>query len=202
MDFLHQEENIMDKHSKIQQMAVIGVMAAVICILGPMSIPIGVVPVSFTMFAIYLSIYALGMWRSCVSYLIYLLIGIIGLPVFSGYTSGPAKLFGPTGGYLLSFILIPLIAGFFIDHFEKWYMSLFGLLLAIAVCYAAGTLWLAYQAGMSMQAALAAGVIPFIPADIVKIAAALMIGPVLRKQLRRAGFYPGKQLSRAAAVEM
>lgn len=178
------------KNKKTQQMAVTGLMAAVICILGPMSIPIGIVPISLTMFAIYLSLYAVGMWRSAVSYLIYLLIGLVGLPVFSGYTSGPGKLFGPTGGYLLGFFFLALIAGYFIDRFETWYMSFLGMTLGIVVCYGFGTVWLAYQAGMSFQEALAAGVLPFIPADLVKIVLAVLIGPVIRKQLRRAGLFP------------
>ena len=87
-----------------RQLAVIGVMTAVTCILAPFSLPIGPVPISLTNLAIYFSLYVLGTKYGCVSYLVYLLIGFIGVPVFSGFTSGPGKLLGPTGGYLIGFM--------------------------------------------------------------------------------------------------
>ena len=151
----------------VHQIAAIGIMSAVTCILAPFSIPIGPVPISLTNLAIYFALYILGMKEGTISYLIYLLIGLIGVPVFSGFTSGPEKLFGPTGGYLIGFIPMAVIAG-------------------IIFCYAMGTAWLAYQAGMDWKAALWAGVIPFIPGDLIKMLLAIMIGPKIQAQLIRA----------------
>ena len=94
----------------IYQMAIIGVMTAIICILGPLSIPIGLVPVSLTNLAILFALYVLGMKKGTLSCILYLLIGLIGLPVFSGFSSGPGKLLGPTGGYLIGFIFMALIS--------------------------------------------------------------------------------------------
>ena len=93
------------------QMALIAVMAAITCILGPLSIPIPVspVPISLTNLAIYLTVCLLGWKFGTISYLIYLLIGIAGLPVFSSFSSGFAKLLGPTGGYLIGFIPMALL---------------------------------------------------------------------------------------------
>lgn len=175
----------------IQEIAKIGVMTAVICILAPFSIPIpfSPVPISLTMLAIYLSVYALGMWEAGIAYLIYLLLGIVGVPVFSGFTSGPGKLFGPTGGYLIAFLFTALISGFFVDKFEKWYMDIIGMLLGITVAYVVGSIWLSMQAGMSLSAAFMAGTIPFIPADIAKIILAVIIGPQIRKTLKKANLY-------------
>ena len=79
-------------------MVVTALMAAVTCILAPLSVPIGPVPISLTNFAIYLSLYLLDWKKGTLSYLIYLLLGLVGLPVFSGFTGGLAKLAGPTGG--------------------------------------------------------------------------------------------------------
>ena len=78
-------------------MVVTALMAAVTCILAPLSVPIGPVPVSLTNFAIYLSLYLLDWKKGTLSYLIYLLLGLVGLPVFSGFTGALAKLAGPTG---------------------------------------------------------------------------------------------------------
>lgn len=180
----------MEKVSNVYEMSVIGVMAAVICILGPLSIPIGVVPISFTNLAIYFILYALGIKKATISYLIYMLIGFVGVPVFSGFTGGPSKLLGPTGGYIIGFILMALIAGYFIDNFfDKWYLCFIGMVLGTAVCYALGTIWLAHQAGMSVNAALAAGVIPFILGDLIKILIATFIGPQIRKGLIKTNLF-------------
>lgn len=174
---------------KTKTMALIALMAAVTCILGPLSlaIPISPVPISFTNLAVYFTVYVLGTKRGTISYLIYLLLGLVGLPVFSGFTGGAGKLFGPTGGYLIGFIFMALICGIFIEKWPtKLYLHFAGMVLGTAVCYLFGTAWLAFQANMGFYAALAAGVIPFILGDLVKIIIALLAGPLIRKQLKRA----------------
>lgn len=174
----------------VRQLAVIGVMTAVTCILAPFSLPIGPVPISLTNLAIYFSLFVLGMKKGTVSYLVYLLIGFIGVPVFSSFTSGPEKLLGPTGGYLIGFIFMAIIAGLFIDKFtNKRIITFLGMAAGTIVCYGFGTAWLAYQAHLSWKQALFAGVIPFILGDAVKMAIAACLGPEIRKQLIRAGLF-------------
>ena len=179
-----------DKKEKLQikQMAIIAIMTAVTCVLAPLSLPIGPVPISLTMLAIFFSLYILGMKKGTLSYVIYLLLGLVGVPVFSGFTSGPAKLFGPTGGYLIGFIPMALVAGWFIDRYAgKWVQCLLGMVLGTLICYAFGTLWLAYEAGMDFYAALLAGVIPFIPGDLIKMVIAILVAPKIKGQLVKAG---------------
>lgn len=171
-------------------MALIALMAAVTCVLGPLSltIPVSPVPISLTNLAVYFTVYVLGMKRGTISYFVYLLIGLVGLPVFSSFSGGAGKLFGPTGGYLIGFIFMALICGFFIEKWpSKLYLHFAGMVLGTAVCYLFGTVWLAYQGNMGFYTALAAGVIPFLPGDLVKIIIALLAGSVIRKQLKRAG---------------
>jgi len=165
-------------------MTMIGLMAAVICILGPLSIPVGLVPVSFTNLAIFFTIYILGTKKSVMSLLIYILIGLAGAPVFSGFSGGLAKLLGPTGGYIIGFIIMALISGIFIDKFiDKWLLCIFGMITGTLACYTLGTAWLAYQAKMTIPAAIGVGVLPFIPGDIVKILVVSIMGPRIRKRL-------------------
>jgi len=179
-----------NKRIKTRQLALIGVIAAVICILGPLSLPIGIVPISLTNLAIYFAIYALGRKRGTLSYIVYLFIGLVGLPVFSGFSGGFPKLFGPTGGYLIGFILMAFISGIFIDKFpSKIYMCFLGMVLGTIITYILGTTWLAYEAHMGFNKALAVGVLPFIPGDIAKIIIASLIGPQIKKRLIAAGLY-------------
>ena len=173
-----------------KHLALTGLMAAVICILGPISLPIPIspVPVSLGFFAVYLTVYILGMKMGSVSVLIYVLLGFVGLPVFTGFSGGIGKVLGPTGGYIIGYLFMAPIMGFFIDKWKTNYvLTILGMVLGTAVCYLFGTLWLAYQGGMSFSAALAAGVLPFIPADIAKLILAVLVGEPVRRRLWKAG---------------
>ena len=170
--------------SRTYAMTSIALMAAVTCIVGPFSIPIGPVPISLTVLAILLGVYVLGTKKGTISCLLYLLIGAVGLPVFSGFAGGFGKLAGPTGGYLVGYVFMALIAGFFIFRFyDKIVLQFLGMLLGLAVLYAFGTAWLAFSAGMTFGQALAVGVIPFIAFDIAKIIIAIILGRAIRKRL-------------------
>ncbi len=171
-------------------------MAAILCILGPLSLPLpfSPVPISLTMIGIYLAVYAVGMWKGTVAVCLYLLLGLVGLPVFSGFSGGPAKLLGPTGGYLIGFLFTALISGFFIDRFWKnRLVSILGMILGIGVAYVFGTVWLAYVAGMTFSQALAAGVIPYVGFDLIKIIILAIVGPELKKVLIRADLITVKE---------
>jgi biotin transport system substrate-specific component len=170
-------------------MPFIALMAAVMCVVGPISIPLPVtaVPITFMVFIIYFTVYLLGMKAGMLSYVIYLLLGLAGLPVFSGFTGGVSKIAGPTGGYLLGFLILILICGVFAEKFRgnmKFYIV--GMTLGLAAAYAAGTAWLAWQSNLSFEAALFAGVIPFLPGDAIKIVAAALICAPAKKLIARA----------------
>ena len=173
---------------KTRTITQIALMTAVMCILGPLSVPIGPVPISLTPLAVFLGVYVLGTKKGTLAYLVYLLIGLVGVPVLSGFTGGAAKLFGPTGGYLIGFIFMALIAGAFIS---KFYSSIpiqaIGMFAGLCVCYVFGTAWLAHQAGLSLGAAAAAGVWPFVGLDCLKIVVSIVLGRAVRTGLVKAG---------------
>ncbi|WP_303864546.1 biotin transporter BioY [Alkalibaculum bacchi] len=176
------------KNQKNTTLTFIGLMTAIMCILGPLSIaiPLSPVPISFTTLGIYLAVILLGCKNSTISTLVYLLMGLVGIPVFSGFTAGPGKLLGPTGGYLIGFFFMALIAGYFVDKFNgNISMQIFGLILGTMATYALGTLWLAYQANLTFKAALFAGVIPYILGDGIKLGIAIALGNPIKERLQR-----------------
>ena len=176
------------KKSKIYGLSMTAVMAAVTCVLAPMSIPIGPVPISFTNLAIYLSLYLLGWKRGTVSYLVYVLIGMVGVPVFSGYGAGIAKLAGPTGGYLVGYLLLAFIGGLFIEKSKgQPVISSIGLVLGDAACYVLGTAWFVFQMQCDLGYALSVCVYPVIALDLAKIVVSCIVGALLRKRLVQAG---------------
>lgn len=171
------------RSSKTYSLTVTALMAALTCVLAPLSIPIGPVPISLTNFVIYLSLYILDWKKGTISYLIYLFIGLVGLPVFSGFTGGIAKLAGPTGGYIIGFIPMAIIAGLAIDKFEKRWIHFAGMLIGTAVCYFLGTVWFCLQSGSTPAAALSICVFPFIPGDVIKMLIVILIAPKIREKI-------------------
>ena len=181
----------MKNRSSIYQMTTCALMAALMCILGPLSIPIGPVPVSFTNLVIYLTVYLLGMKGSTISYVIYLLLGAAGLPVFSGYEGGLSKLAGPTGGYLIGFIFMALICGIFMEKSRAHaVITGLGMILATFVAYLFGTVWFVVEMHCEVWYALTVCVFPFIPFDIAKIVIATALGKVIRSALTKADLLP------------
>lgn len=167
---------------KTKQMVLIALMTAVTCVLGPLSIPLpfSPVPISLTNFAIFLAIFVLGMKSGTISFIIYLLLGAVGVPVFSSFRGGLQVLAGPTGGYLIGFIFLALIMGFALDHFDrKLVPTIIGMIIGMAVCYAFGTVWLAKLLSLSFKEGLMMGVIPYLAGDAAKIIIAAIVGPKL-----------------------
>lgn len=171
----------------ILSLAVAGVMAAVICVLGPLSVSVGAIPFSLATLAMYFSLYVAGWRLGTLSVLVYVCVGMAGMPVFAGYSGGFAQLLGPTGGYIIGYVPMALIAGAAIDHSARRSVQIAGMIAGTAVLYAFGTAWYCIQAHVALPAALAGCVLPFIPGDLLKMAAAMSFGPVVRGRLVQVG---------------
>ena len=182
------------KKATIYELAAAAVMAAVLCVVAPLSIPIGPIPISLATLVLYLSVHVLRTRSALISCAVYLALGAFGLPVFSGYAGGIAKLAGPTGGFLVGYLFLVLIAGLFVWQSTKlekpvlrMVFSVLGMLLGTAVLYAFGTLWFMFHAKAALGYALSVCVLPFLPGDLVKIALAAVIGRLVRSALSKAG---------------
>lgn len=172
---------------RLRDMTATALMAALLCVLGPIMIPIGVIPFSLQVLAVYLAVYALGMGRGTVAVIVYLLMGCVGLPVFAGFSGGAARLIAPAGGFLVGFIPLAMISGWAIDHFEgRLVLQFVGMFVGLVVLYVLGTAWLAYSAGLTLNRALQAAVYPFVAVDTVKILCAMLLGRALRSRLKKA----------------
>ncbi len=175
----------MEKKLTTYQMAVTALMAAVMCVLGPLTVPIGAVPISLANFVICLTAWLLGPKFGTLSVAVYLCIGLIGVPVFSGYGAGLAKIAGPTGGYLVGYLLLALIGGLFIEKSNgNPVVSGIGLVLGDAACYVLGTVWFMILTGADLVSALGWCVLPYLPGDAVKIALAAVLTMQLDKRLK------------------
>ena len=175
------------KKSTVFNMTSCALMAALMCVLCPVSVPIGPIPISLSILVILLTVYVLGTWRALVSYTVYLLLGAVGMPVFSGFQGGLAKLAGPTGGYLAGFWLMILVAGIIMEKGKRnLLLTILGMLVGVAIDYAVGTAWFVFQTESAVVHALDVCVYPFIPFDVAKIVIAVLLGSVVYKGLQKA----------------
>ena len=174
-------------NTKTMDMTLIALMAALICIAGPLSISIGPIPITLSNFAVYLAAAVLGSRKGTLATALFLLIGLIGLPVFSGFIGGPQKLIGPTGGYLIGYLPGAWIGGLGVkagqtEPDSKWRLPLC-LALATLVIYILGTVWFVLQSGKTLAGALSLCVFPFLPGDAIKIIAVSLLAWPIRKAL-------------------
>ncbi len=149
------------------------------------SIPIGPVPIVLQNMFVLLAGLILGpVWGlACVG--VYLIIGLAGLPVFAGGTAGIGKLFGPTGGYLLSYLPAVFITAAVSKELKKTLTGdLIALLAGSLIVYAIGVPWLKVVTGMSWSKAIAVGMYPFLIGDGLKVVAAAFIAKKLRPLMR------------------
>jgi len=172
---------------KPQDLTRIALMTSVLCILAPISLPLPGSPVALTMatFVLYLMAYILHPKQAFASVGIYLLLGAAGLPVFSGYLGGISRFAAPGGGYLIGYLFLAGISSWFVQKYSAVSMQVIGMFLGTLVMYTLGTLWMANTTGISFLSALPAGMLVFLPLDILKIILASYIGRKIRLYIKQ-----------------
>jgi biotin transport system substrate-specific component len=156
-------------------LAVLGSLFIAIC--AQISIELPLVPVTMQTFAVLAVGGAFGMRLGAATVALYVLEGTLGLPVFQGFAAGPAVLMGPTGGYLIGFVLAAGVVGWFAERgFDRRVLSMFGVMvLGAAILYVPGLLWLAKFTGYDKVLEL--GLYPFLWGDLLKAALAAVAFP-------------------------
>lgn len=180
------------KKLSVRDMVVVALFAALTTVLSLISIPLPFSPVPITgqTLGVMLAGALLGAKLGALSQIIYILLGAVGVPVFSGGQAGLSALVGPTGGYLFGFILGAYMIGKLLERRPR--PSLPYLVATIAAggmlgIYLVGVPWLAFVTGMTPSRALALGMVPFIPGDILKvILSTVIVQAMLTRNLTRA----------------
>lgn len=169
----------------VRSMALCALFAAITAVLSQLVIPIGPVPISMSTLAVFLAGGLLGVRDGTISQLIYLLIGAVGVPVFSGFSGGLGKLAGPTGGYLIGYIFMALVIGLLVPHCGNKLRYLIPVFtLGLLVCYAFGTVWYIVITHTGIGAAMTTCVVPFLPGDAVKIVVSAFLTTKLYRHIR------------------
>ena len=178
------------KKFKTIDLVYIGLSAAIIAVCSWISIPIGAVPVTLQTMAVCLTAGLFGRKRGTLATLVYILIGAVGVPVFSGFKGGVGVLFGATGGYIIGFIFTALIVGIVSDKTgAKLWALIVSMVIGILVCYAFGTAWFALVFTKngdpkSLGTILSLCVFPFLLPDAVKIILAALLTNRLKGKMK------------------
>lgn len=170
----------MKSSARTRDLVLIALFAALLAVCAWIAIP-AAVPFTMQTFGVFLALGLLGGKRGTAAIAVYLALGAVGVPVFSGGNAGLGALLGPNGGYMVAWLVAGLIvcAADRIPGRRAWVLAL-AMVLGLAVCYALGTAWFmvvytAQTGPISLGTALVTCVVPFILPDLAKIALALLL---------------------------
>lgn len=170
---------------KIKNLVFIALMTALICVCSWVTLSIGPVPFTLQTFAMFLAFVILGGRDSSIAVAVYILLGIVGVPVFAGFKSGIGTITGPTGGFILGFLIAALLYWAVPRKLKNSNIKrLIVFIILNAVCYAAGSAWFVLFKYGTWATALTACVIPFIVPDALKISLAVIIGGEIAGKLK------------------
>ncbi len=181
----------------VYEMVLAAMFSVIIAICAWITIPFAV-PFTMQTFGVFLAIAVLGGKLATVSIGLYILLGIVGIPVFSGFQSGIGVLFQQTGGYVIGFFVASLVSWglecgvrtlFRRGRFSKRFLIGLELFFGLLVCYAFGTLWfwrlyMKQSGAISLGAVLGICVVPFVVPDLIKIGLVLVVQKRLRGMIK------------------
>lgn len=175
---------------KAVDIASVAMMTALIVVCSWIYIPVGNIPVTLQTFAVCVSVGVLGMKKGTLAVIVYLVLGIVGLPVFSFFKGGVGALLSATGGYMFGFVFLAFIAGLIIQKSgRKIPVMIFGFLIGLVACYLFGSLWFMFvymkdTGTVGFLTVLMTCVFPYIVPDAIKITLAAVVSKAVRERIR------------------
>ena len=173
------------QHFRLQFLTRSALFAALLCLLCPLAIPLGPIPLTLASFVVLLTACILPRRQAVCAVILYILLGAMGLPVFSGGRAGLGVLFGATGGFIWSYAPMATLAA--AGRGRGLHRQMLCASAALLVCYACGALQYALVSAVDAGAALSACVLPFLPIDVLKLICACILGEKIRSRLLAAG---------------
>ena len=177
-----------EKKIKAYDIVIIALMTALIAVCSFIAIPVGALPVTLQTFAVFACVGILGRKRGTISVLVYVLLGIIGIPVFSGFQGGLSVLMGATGGFIIGFLPAVFVSGTVLKKTNRKIPFMIAAFVAgLIICYIFGMLWyiFVFSSGKAdLVSSFSVCVLPYIVPDIIKITLAAVISTEVRKRIK------------------
>ncbi len=175
------------KNTRITELVLIALLVAILCVSAMITIPVPFSPVPYTAQTLVIALTGMLLTpaQGCTVVIVYILVGVCGLPVFAGLGTGPGAILGPTGGYILSWLItVPVIS---LLKGRRYVMVRYCMaaVAGLSVSYVMGSLYVMWQTGISPAAALMTGVVPYIVPDLIKVILAAVIARSVGKAVGR-----------------
>lgn len=172
------------RNDRLKMMIVAALFAAIIAIAAQIIINIPPVPFSLMTIAVMLTATILGAKYGTLAVAVYVLMGVIGIPVFAGMKAGFGVVLGPTGGYIVAIIPAALFVGWYLGNFgHTKVQAIIANMIAVLIILVLGSIWLKVAADLPWNGAFKGGMIPFILPDLTKAIVAAIIGILIRSRL-------------------
>lgn len=173
-----------------KELIICAMFASITAILAQIAMPLPFSTVPFTMqvFAVTIGGVILGAKKGFITQVIYILLGAIGMPVFTQMSGGAGIIFGYTGGFIMAFPIMALLIGYISEKYNNIGAIMISMILALAIDYTIGTLWYSFVAGVGFMEGFMLCVAPFILVDLVKVGLATTIGINIKKRIKREAF--------------
>ncbi len=174
------------KKLKLYNQLVAALLAALLAIIAPFAVPVGAVPITLASLGVYLCAVIGGAGWGTLAVALYLLLGAVGLPVFSGFTGGVQTFLSPTGGFLLGYLPCTAVIGLGlrVGGYTR-HACLLSLIAGTLLLYLCGVLWFMYTTDTPPLASITVCCLPFLAGDAVKIAAVTVVLPPLKKLMKK-----------------
>ncbi|HEB12252.1 MAG TPA: biotin transporter BioY [Actinobacteria bacterium] len=163
-----------------RDLSLTAMFAALTAIGAWITIPIQPVPFTFQVLIVLLAGALLGSLKGGLSQIVYVLLGVVGLPVFAGGASGPGVLVGPSGGYIIGFVVAAFVIGAICEVVRSFWGTLGAMVIGMVIIYAFGVVQLMIVLNLNFPEALSLGVFPFVPFDLIKALIAVSLVGRLR----------------------
>lgn len=174
------------KSISTKQLALCAVFAALTAVCSQIQIPLAVVPINLALFSVHLCAALMKKQYAALSMAVYLLMGLVGLPVFAGFQGGAGVLFGRTGGYIIGYVASAYLSALLMEKFGRaWWQAALAIAVGVLACYTLGTAWYMALTKSPLWLSLSYCVLPFLPGDAIKIALAVLLAGRLEKPLRQ-----------------
>jgi biotin transport system substrate-specific component len=186
LDDLNERKEVLMPIEKLRWMVLASLMAALTAVGAYILVPIGPIPIVLSTLFVLLSGLLLGSRWGLVSMALYLLVGAIGMPVFSGGRGGLAHFLGPTGGYLFGYVIASWLTGLIAERSRGiLILEILGVLIGSLAIYSLGIPWLKVVSQMSWTKTFMVGMVPFLIGDGVKASVAIILARAVRPVLNR-----------------
>lgn len=172
--------------NRVKKLTTASLLTATICVSSMLSVNIMGIPFSFALFGVFLSGLILSPLFAFTANVAYILIGLVGIPVFANFNGGLSAIFGASGGFIISYPFVAVTVSLLVSKSDRiFYKQFIACLLSLVLCYFIGVVWYSFVYSCGIIQSLLICVLPFVIIDIFKIFLSCFVARILLKHIKK-----------------